>query len=359
MSPIQGFVRLRKHQFGRQASFGSAVAATKAYPISGVPDVNLNWTDREVDEGSRFRIATPYRGAPELSASYTDDAVEYNTLPKLMAALFGGGEVPTGGGTAQTWHFRPSSLTVDDPDLFTEEFGDDVLTDWYQFRDGVLDSIELTGEEGLGPIKGSYTWRYGAVASTGSTDSPVVGTVPTPDLAIDPEGVIIYLKDMGIFVADSIAGLSGGQIMDALHAFALRINVEWDEKRFANQAQNFDVNGYGPGLIGIELDATYAKTTDTVGTGSESDDWMSDQSVNRYIKLSFLCTVLAQTPSTFYSFDVIMPMRYYTRTETDINGNTAIVLNAHAFYDPEDAEYAFDAVIVNTLTEEELGEVPS
>ena len=359
MSPIQGFVRLRKHQFGRQAEFGVAVPASKAYPIQGVPDVNLNWTDREVDEGSRFRIAAPYRGAPELTANYTDDAVEYNTLPLLMAALFGGQVIPTGGGTAQTWEFEPSSLTVDDPDVFTEEFGDDVLTDWYQFRDGVLESVELTGEEGLGPIKGSYTFRYGHVASTGSTDSPVEGTVPTPDLAIDTDGVILYLKDMGIYVADSIAGLSGGQILDALHAFALRINVEWDEKRFANRTQNFDVNGYGPGLIGIELDATYAKTEDTVGLDSESDKWMSDQAVNRYIKLSFLCTVLAQSPSTFYSFDVIMPMRYYTRVETDINGNTAIVLTAHAFYDPEDAEYAFNAVIVNTLTEADLGEVGS
>ena len=85
--PIQGFVRLRKHQYGRQAAFGTAVAASKVYPFQGVPDVNLNWTDREVDEGSRFRIAAPYRGAPELTASYTDDAVEYNTMPLLLCAL--------------------------------------------------------------------------------------------------------------------------------------------------------------------------------------------------------------------------------------------------------------------------------
>ncbi len=359
MSPIQGFVRLRKHQFGRQAAFGTPVAATRAYPVQGVPDVNLAWTDREVDEGSRFRIAAPYRGPEELTGPYTDDAVEYNTLSMLMSALFGGGETPTGGGTAQTWHFRPSSLTVDDPDVYTEEFGDDVLTDWYQFSDGVLESVELTGEEGLGPIKGSYSWLYGAWASTGSTDAPVVGTVPTPDLALDPNGVIMYLKDMGIYIADSLAGLSGGQVVDALHAFALRINVEWDKKRFANRAQTFDISGYGPGLIGIELDCTFAKTEDTVGTGSESDAWMSDEAVNRYVQLSFLSTVLAQSPSTFYAADLIMPMRYYTRAETDINGNTAIVLTAHAFYDPDDAEYAFDATIVNTLTEADLGEVGS
>jgi hypothetical protein len=33
VSPIQGFVRLRKHQFGRQGVFGTKVAATRAYPF--------------------------------------------------------------------------------------------------------------------------------------------------------------------------------------------------------------------------------------------------------------------------------------------------------------------------------------
>ena len=35
--PVQGLVRLRKHQFGRQALAGTKVAATRAYPATGVP----------------------------------------------------------------------------------------------------------------------------------------------------------------------------------------------------------------------------------------------------------------------------------------------------------------------------------
>jgi hypothetical protein len=62
---------------------------------------------------------------------------------------------------------------------------------------------------------------------------------------------------------------------------------------------------------------------------------------------------------TPYSWTVTMPMRYYTREESEIGGNTTVVLTGHAFYDPDDLEGVFTSVIVNTLTSEELGEAGS
>ena len=62
--PIQGLVRYRKHQFGRQSVFGTKVAATRAYPFSGTPDVELNWTDPEVDTGSRVITIALHHEAP-------------------------------------------------------------------------------------------------------------------------------------------------------------------------------------------------------------------------------------------------------------------------------------------------------
>src|SRR4029077_17714448 len=111
----------------------------------------------------------------------------------------------------------------------------------------------------------------------------------------------------------------------------------------------------------INLEVTYAKTLDTVGVGSESDAWMSDIAINRYIGLKFVSTELADDPSTFYEWDVVMPMRYYTRTEGEVDGNTVIVLTAHAFYDPSTAESGtglggvYQSTITNTLSEAELG----
>jgi hypothetical protein len=355
--PIQGFVRLRKHQFGRQQVIGTKVAATRAYPYSGTPSVDLAWTDPEIDAGSRDPVAPPFRGPSEITASLEAPSLTYNDLSQMFSGFFGGDVAPTGGGTAQTWHFLPASATVDELDPYTYEFGDDVLTDWFQLGDGILESVEITGPEGLGALTASMSWRFGSASSTGSTDSPVTGTVPTPGLSVSVDDKIIYLKDLAIYIADDIGSLAANQITDALHTFTLRLSQEVDLKRFANGDQKFDIDEYGPGARTIELECTFAKTTQTVGLGSEADDWFSDDAVNRYVRLYAVSTSLAESPSTFYSWEVIMPMRYYTREEGDIGGNTTVVLTGHAFYDPSnyDVDSIFDTTIVNTLTEADLG----
>jgi len=56
-----------------------------------------------------------------------------------------------------------------------------------------------------------------------------------------------------------------------------------------------------------------------------------------------------------------MPMRYYTRAEGEIGGNTTVVLTGHAFYNPNEpgsgtnAVPVFESTIVNTLAEVDLG----
>jgi hypothetical protein len=351
--PIQGFVRYREHQFGRQDAAGNKTTATRAYPFTGTPTADLAWTDPEVDTGSIDPTAAPYRGAPDLTAALEAPVLNYDDLPLMLSGFFGGGETPTGGGSAKTWAYEPASTTVDAFDFFTYNFGDDVTTDWFQFGDGVLESVEFTGPEGLGPVSASMTWRFGSVSSTGSTDSPVDGTVPVAGLAVATDDAIVYLKDCAIYIASTVAGLGAGQVNDALHTFVLRLNQELDEKRFANGSQSFDVDDYGRASRSIELELTFAKTADTVGTGSESDAWMSDSAVNRYVRLTFTSTVEAQG-GTPYSWTTTMPLRYYTREEGDIGGNTTVVLTGHAFYDPVDFTGVNDHTVVNTLTATEL-----
>jgi len=358
--PIAGFVRLRKHQFGRQPDFGTKVAATRAYPFSGVPSNELNWTDPDVDVGSRDPVAPPYRAAPDLTAPLTDPALAYNSIPILMCGFFGGAETPVPTGNAMTWTHEPASMTVDDPDTFTYEFGDDVLTDWFQLGDGILESVEITGPDGLGPLSTSMSWRFGSIASSGSTDSPDAPVVPTAGLSVDTAAILVYLKDGAIYISSTEAGLATDKVSDALHSFTLRLTQEVDQKRFANGTQSFDVQAYGPGKRGIELECTFAKTADIVGVGSESDSWMSDDSVNRYVRLYFEATALAEDgPPVPYSWDISMPMRYYTRTEGEIGGNTTVVLTGHAFYDDDDFDGVFKSVAVNTLDEAGLGLIGS
>jgi hypothetical protein len=276
----------------------------------------------------------------------------------MLAAFLGGEVVPTGGGTAKTWAFELASDEIGNPDRHTYEFGDDVLTDWFQLGDGFLESVEFTGPEGLGPLTASQSWRFGSIASSGSTDSPDSPVVPTADLEVSTDDAIVYLKDGLIRVADTVAGLAAGQITDALHTFVLRLSQEYDEKRWANGDQSFDVDDVAGGMVTIELEATYAKTAQTVGIGSESDDWLSDDAVQRFVQMEFTSTVEAQAGIP-YSWGLTLPARYYTRTEGESGGNSVIVLTARANFEPDDFAGAFTSTVVNTLTEADLGVVGS
>ncbi len=346
--PIQGFTRLRQHNFGRQAALNTKVAAKRAYGFAGVPAPNRNWTDPDVATGSIDPVVTPFLGAPDITAPLTDPRLAYNTLPIILSAFFGGGVTPTGG-TAKTWVFTPASVApLDDDDVYTYEFGDDVLTDWYQFGDGLLEGFEITGPEGLSVLTTSMTWRFGSFSSTGSTDNPVTGTVPTPGVTPDINEAVVYLKDAGIFISDDSYSVLNHQVSDALHSFVLRGTQARDQKRFANADQSFDIDAYGRGARTIQLECTFAKTAETVGLGSESDAWMSDTAVNRYVSLVFTSTAEADT-GVFYKWSFSMPMRYYTRTEGEVGGNTVVVLTGHAFDDEDDFGGVFSSTVVNTL----------
>jgi hypothetical protein len=346
---VAGLTRLRKHQFGRQVAFGTPVAAVAAYPFSGVPSPDRAWSDREVDVGSIDPVAAPVLGAPDLTSSLTDPGVEYNSLPLLFAAIFGGAETPTGAGDAKTWAWAPASTTVDAVDAFTYEFGDDVTTDWYQFGDSILESLELVGPTGLGPFTGSYGWRHGSMASSGATDLPDSPTVPTADLEVDPNAALLYLKDTGIYIASSVSGLAAGQVTDALYGLTWRVTGDVDQKRWANGDKSFDVDAYSRATRMIELVAVWAKTSDIVGVGSESDAWMSDEAITRYVRIYAESAVKISTgPDVFYSLELVMPMRYFTREETNEGGNSTVTLTGHAFFDPEDFEGVLTAEVVCT-----------
>lgn len=347
--PLAGLVRLRKHQGGRQATFGTAVAAKRAYGVTGVPDVNLNITDPEVDTGSIDVTATPHREAGEFTETWEFPSLEYNDIDAILSAFFGGGDVPTGAGDAKTLTTHPASVApLDEEDFWTNQFGDDVLTDWFQLRDGIAESFNISGPDGPGVCTASIGWRYGSAASTGSTDSPVSGTVPTPGLSVDIAGVKVYRKDLSIFIADDPADLEYNQILHALHSFELSGTKEIDEKRWADGTQSFDADAIGVTSRAITFRATYAKTADIVGVGSEADHWFSDEIVNRYIRLQFTSLVDAEYDVP-YSFKIDMPIRYYTREDAESGGNSVVVLEGHAFYDPDLFNGIWDSVLVNTL----------
>lgn len=351
---VAGMTRYRRHQFGRQSALNTPVAAQRAYLFSGVPDVNPNWIDKEVDAGSLDIVAAPVRGVPDYTSPLTDPGVAYNSLPLMFAGIFGGGVTPTGAGDDKTWHWAPASATVDAVDVFTYEFGDDVETDWYQLSDGILESLELAGPAGLGPFTSTMAWRYGDVGGSGYTDAPDSPSVPT-SLTADTEEVVWYLKDTALYIASDPDDLDTAQISDALHSCTIRISGDVDQKRWANGDQSFAIDAYSRATRVIEVECVFSKTSDIVGEGSESDAWLSDTAVTRYVRLAAASKELISTgPDVPYSVDLSLPLRYYTRTEGEDGGNSTVTLMGRAFYDADTFEGVFDVTVVNTLASGDL-----
>jgi hypothetical protein len=356
-----GLVRLRKHQFGRQTDFGTAVAAKRAYPFSGTPDANLNWEDPEGDFGSLDPVAPPTRGTADLSASLSASSLYYNDLPIMLSGMFGDAVTPTGT-TAKTWVHQPASLTPDDIDLYTYEFGDDLdgtsgkPNDWFQFADGLLESLNFTGPESMGALSTDMTWRFGSVRYAGATEAALQPSpaVPTTGLTVDNSGVPVYLGNAKLYIDSAFGDIGETQIADALHSFSLNISQDLDQKRFAN-GTGFDLAGYGRGARTIELELQFAKTADTVGTGSESDAWFSETAVNRFVRIEFTSLAIAEgsSPGTPYSWVIDMPLRYYTRSDGAIGGNSTITLTGRQFYN-SDLGFPFKSTVVNTLASASL-----
>ena len=341
--------RLRKHQWGYQGSnvstIRTAATATRVIPLRGTPSVEPNLTFDDVDEGSLDPIQAPYYGPLDITESLSGMA-SYNDLPWYLSAAVKSGVEPTGA-TAKTWTFQAASLTSDPLGYITEQFGDGVTTDWYQFFGGVAEEFTLSGDA-TAPMEASLNMRFAGYASTGSTDKPVTGTVPTAGLTVDDEPTRVFTADAEVFIDDAFGGIGTTKIADALQSLELSISNSLDLKRPANGSNTrFQIAQYGRGEREITLTATWHKTTQTVGTGSESDDWMKNTPTKRFIEVRITSPAII-TGSTPYSASFRLPAFYTTREEGEQDNNTTVILTARAVYDP-DLGYAFRGVVVNTL----------
>lgn len=357
--PVVGLTRNRRHLFGRQSAFGTPIAAKRAYPFSGTPDEDEQWTDPEGDFGSVYPVAAPYRGVGEYGANLSLNPLNYNDLAAILSGFFGGGETGTGSpDVTRVW--TPAGDGTDAFDLYTYEFGDDAdgsdsdsPNDWFQNGDGFVQNFTIDSPEtGAGVLTAQAQWSFGSFAYAGSTDNAPVLPIPSILDVPDTNPVQIYLKDASVYMDSDPSDIGGTQLTDSVHKFTLRASQEIDKKYYVNGTQTFTPDAYGRGAVSIEVDLIYAKTPDTVGVGSESDAWSANAAVNRYLTVSFESLVEADT-AVPYSWAFSMPLRYYTRTEGNIGGNSTVQLTGHAFLDP-DLDYPFSTTLVNTLADADL-----
>ena len=110
-------------------------------------------------------------------------------------------------------------------------------------------------------------------------------------------------------------------------------------------SQTFDLNGFGVTGYNIVVQCQFAKTADTVGTGSEADAWFSDTAVDRFVRFKSTSTIEAESAIP-YSMLLDLPLRYYTRSDGEIGGNTTVTLEGHAFVESATLDGAFAATVV-------------
>lgn len=334
--PIQGFRRFRKHQFGKQTSFSSNTSATRVLPWRGPIEVNPAREDPDVDIGSLDPILAPFNGPLEVTSSLEIPAFAADDAPYFWTALVKTNSGPTGG-TAKTWTWQAASLTADDFDYFTDQWGDDVTNDWINAGSGVGDSGELTFDEGLGVFTGSIDMVYARAQ---------LGAGPTGGLVVDSTPNWLYGADTEFYLDSTPGSIGTTKLTDDIHGFTFRITNNLDKKRFANGSNTrFQLAGYGRGPREIEVEIVRAKTTASIAERATLDD---EPVPTRYFEARTTSPEII-TGSTPYSQSIRCPLRLISATDNEIDNNDVITFTYRGFYDATTG-YALRVVVVNTLS---------
>lgn len=332
--PIQGFTRHRRHNVGKQTAFASNTSATRRLPYRGAIEVDPARTDPDVDVGSLDPILAPFNGPLEVSGTW-EGKEAYNDAPYLWAGLIKGGVTPTGT-TAKTWTFQAASLTADDFEYLTDEWGDDVTSDYIIGGSGVIDSLELGFDEELSAWDVSADLIYARAQ---------LGTGPTGGLSVEDTPEWVYGAHTVVYMDSAFGSIGITPITDAVHSASLTVNNNLDRKRFANGSNTaFQLAGYGRGAREIEFTLQLAKTTQTIAEFVTLDDTPVPE---RFFSIQTTSTeTIGGTP---YSQQIRFPARMISRSDTEIGGNSTVTLTYRGYYD-SDLGYALRVVVVNALS---------
>jgi hypothetical protein len=335
VAALPGNVRLRAFQLGKETTFGSAVAATRRFGWSFAPTVDPHWTFPTSDTGTLDQALPPYRMALDVTGQATGP-LAYNDAPYLWAALAKGGVTPTGGGTAKTWTYTPASTSQDIFEIFTGEWGDET-TDQFQYADGVLDILQLTYPQDLGPIAVQADWRFASVVYPNAKTA----------LSVDPAPTWAYAADTSYYFNDSAGAIETTQLSNSVHDAVLVINNNLDVKRFQNGSNTrFQVAGYGRGLRTFQVTYNFAKSTAAL---AEVAKWLNANPVERFASIR-TDSVQAAQAGIDYSQDIRFSGYWFTRTEgTYGTANTTAQLVCQGWLD-QTLTYPFNVAVVNTLT---------
>jgi hypothetical protein len=336
MPIVAGSVRFRKRQVGTQAAFSSNTGATRILPYRGPITIEPNRTTPDVDTGSLDPVLPSFLGPQDIASSWEGKAA-FDDLPYLYGSGIKGGVTPTGGATGRIWTYQAASLTADDLDYLTEQWGDDVPGDLITAGGGVIDSWSLGFGEDLAAFDLSASLVHARAA---------FGLGATGGLTIDTGPEWLYGAHTVIYMDAAPGSIGMTPIASAVHTASFEVANNLDKKRFADGSNiGFALAGYGRGAREITFTMQLAKTAAAIAEELTLDD---SPVPTRYFDIKTTSTEIIAGGATPYSNSIRFPAELVTAVPGEIGGNTTIEFTYRAKYDPT-LGFALKAVVVNTL----------
>lgn len=337
VATLPGNVRFRAYQLGKQSTFGTPVAATRRMPWRFTPTVDPHWTSPDVDTGTLDPALAPYRTAIDVTGQSTGP-LDADSVVTLWSAFGKGGVTPTGPvDGAYTWQYDLASTTSDPLELFTGEWGDEVVGDQWQYQDGLLDQLQLSYPQDLGPIAHTGDWRYG------SATYPIAGGM-TAGLSVAKDPPWLYGADTQLTIDDVYGSMGITPLVNSMHDASIQLQNNLDVKRFSNGSNvNFAVSGYGRGARMLQITITFAKS---VAGLAEAAKWLNANPQERFISLNTTTRKLIGATST-YQQRIRFAGYWFTRSESEIGSNTGIQLVGNHIVDTNLSHGPIDVRVIN------------
>lgn len=340
VAALPGNVRFRAFQLGKATTFGTPVARTRRMPYRFAPTVDPHWTNPDVDTGTLDPAISPYRMAIDVTGQATGP-LSANDASALWAMLLKGGVSPSGPvDLAYTWQFSPAATSADVFELVTADWGDEVAADQWRYEDGVLEGLQLSFPQDLGPIQISADFRF----ASASYPSAV-----TPALTVDSNPPWLYAADTALYMNDNAGAIGITQLTNTMHDATIQITNNLDVKRFANGSNtNFAAVGYGRGARTMQTTFTFAKS---VAGLAEAAKWLNADPQERFVSLDTTSRrTITGSAATKYTQRIRFAGFWFTRSEQAVGSNSAIQLVCNHIYDPNLANGPIDVRVVNGMS---------
>ena len=337
VAALPGNVRFRAFQLGKATTFGTPVARTRRMPWRFNPTIDPHWTFPDVDTGTLDPAIAPYRMAMDVTGQATGPLAA-NDAPALWALLLKGGVAPSGPvDSAYTWQFTAAATSSDPFELVTADWGDEVVGDQMVLNDGILEGLQLTYPQDLGPIQVSADFRFASATLPGTA---------TAGLSVDTNPAWLYAADTMLYANDNAGAMGITPLTNTMHDVTVQISVNPDIKRFANGSNaNFAVAGYGRGPRTLQSTFTFAKSTVAL---AEVAKWLNANPQERFLSLDTTTRKLIGL-SSYYAQRLRFAGYWFTRSEAEIGSNTGVQLVCNHIYDPALAGGPIDVRVVNGM----------